>query len=102
MFLIPATGYALERFTAMFGGDMRAYYGTTVEEAPAEYYRLRRETKADMSGKFAFEKVAPGRYILATRIFWTEPRSYLTRGGAIYDVVEVREGATTEATVSGK
>ena len=102
VFLIPATGYAVERFSAMFGGDMRSYYGASVEEPPADYYRLRRETKVDMSGKFTFADVAPGRYIVATRIFWTEPHSYLTRGGAIYDIVEVKNDAVTQAVISGK
>lgn len=102
VFLIPATSYAVERFSAMFGGDMRSYYGNPVDEPPSDYYRFRRETKVDRYGKFSFEKVAKGRYIVATRIFWTEPRSYLTRGGAIYDVVDVRDDETTQAIISGK
>lgn len=102
VFLIPATSYAVERFNRMFGGDMRSYYGNSVDEAPPEYYRYRRETKADMSGKFTFEKVWPGRYIVATRIFWTEPRSYLTRGGAIYDTVDVKKDESAQAIISGK
>ena len=102
VFLIPATSYAVERFNSMFGGDMRSYFGNAVDEPPEEYYRFRRETKVDMSGKFTFEDLAAGRYIVATRIFWTEPRSYLTRGGAIYDVVEVKKDETTDAIISGK
>lgn len=102
VFLVPATTYAVARFSAMFDGDLRSYYGNTVADAPPEYYRYRRETKVDMRGKFTFDKLPAGRYILATRIFWTEPRSYLTRGGAIYDVVEVKKDETTEAIISGK
>ena len=102
VFLIPATPYAVARFKALFGGDLRSYFGNAVEEPPPEYYRYRRETKVDMRGKFAFEKLHPGRYIVATRTFWTEPSSYLTRGGAYYDVVEVRKDETTEAIISGK
>ena len=102
VFLIPATTYTVERFNSMFGGDMRSYYGNTVEDPPETYYRYRRETKVDMQGKFSFENLAPGRYIVATRIFWTEPRSYLTRGGAVYDVVDVRNDETTTAIISGK
>lgn len=102
VFLIPATPYAVARFDSMFGGDMRSYYGNAVEDPPDSYYRYRRETKVDMTGKFSFEGIAPGRYIVATRIFWTEPRSYLTRGGAVYDIVEVRNDETTTAIISGK
>lgn len=102
VFLIPATSYALERFNSMFGGDRRAYFGNAVDDPPAAYYDDRRETKVDMAGRFVFENVAPGRYIVATRVFWTEPKSFLTFGGAMYDVVDVRNDATTAAIVSGK
>jgi hypothetical protein len=102
VFLIPATPYAVARFDAMFGGDLRAYWGNEVEEPPPEYYNYRRETKVDMRGRFAFDDLVPGRYIVATRVFWTEPASYLTRGGGIYDIVEVRKGETTQAVISGK
>lgn len=102
VFLIPATPYAVGRFNALFGGDLRSYFGNAVEEPPPEYYRYRRETKVDMRGKFVFEKLHRGRYIVATRTFWTEPSSYLTRGGAYYDIVEVKADETTEAIISGK
>lgn len=102
VFLIPATAYAVERFDRMFGGDRRSYFGNSVEEPPPEYYRFRRETKVDMRGKFTFENLAPGRYIVATRVFWTEPKSFFTHGGAMYDVVDVKNDATTSAILSGK
>jgi hypothetical protein len=101
VFLVPATPYTLERFDRLFGGDYRSYFGNAVEEPP-DYYRFRRETKADMRGKFVFEGLAPGRYIVATRVFWTEPSRYFVRGGAIYDVVEVKADQTSQAIVSGK
>ena len=102
VFLIPATTYTVARFNAMFGGDLRAYWGADVDEPPPEYYRYRRETKVDMRGRFVFDDVAPGRYIVATRVFWTEPSSFLTRGGGIYDLVDVKKDETTQAIISGK
>lgn len=102
VFLIPATAYAVERFDRMFGGDRRSYYGNLVDEPPPEYLTYRRETKVDMTGKFTFENLAPGRYIVATRVFWTEPKSFFTHGGAMYDVVDVRKDETTTAIISGK
>lgn len=102
VFLIPATPYAVARFNAMFGGDLRSYWGNEVEEAPPQYYDYRRETKVDMRGRFLFENLAAGRYIVATRVFWTEPSSYLTRGGGIYDVVEVKKDETAQIIISGK
>ena len=102
VFLIPATPYAVERFDRMFGGDRRSYYGNVVDEPPPEYLTYRRETKVDMSGNFTFENLAPGRYIVATRVFWTEPKSFFTHGGAMYDVVDVKKDATATAIISGK
>lgn len=102
VFLLPATAYTLERFERMFGGERRAYFGVEIEDTPPEYYRYRRETKVDMTGKFSFEDLAPGPYIVATRVFWTEPKSYHTHGGAVYDVVEVKKDETTVAIISGK
>jgi hypothetical protein len=102
VFLIPATAYAVERFNRMFDGDRRSYFGNEVEPPPEDYYRHRRETKVDMTGKFSFENVPPGRYIVATRVFWTEPRSFFTHGGAMYDIIDVRNDETTLAIVSGK
>ena len=55
-----------------------------------------------MTGRFAFEGLAPGRYIVATRVYWTEPKSFFTRGGAMYDVVEVKDDETSTAIISGK
>jgi hypothetical protein len=102
VFLIPATAYAVERFDRMFGGDRRSYYGNAVEDPPPEYLALRRETKVDMTGRFTFENLARGRYIVATRVFWTEPKSFFTHGGAMYDVVDVKDDETTTAIISGK
>lgn len=102
VFLIPATAYATERFERMFGGDRRSYFGAEVEPPPEEYYRFRRETKIDMSGRFTFEDLSPGRYIVATRVYWTEPQSFFTRGGAMYDVIDVKDDETTTAIISGK
>jgi hypothetical protein len=102
VFLVPATAYTVERFNRLFGGDYRSYFGNDVEEPPEDYYHYRRETKVDMRGKFAFDNLSPGRYIVATRVFWSEPSRYFVRGGAIYDVVEVKADETTQAIISGK
>ena len=45
VYLFPATDYAVARFETMFGGGRRAYSGSSVEEAPDDYHRLRRETR---------------------------------------------------------
>jgi hypothetical protein len=35
-------------------------------------------------------------------VFWTEPKSYFTHGGAVYDFVEVKKDETATAIISGK
>ena len=102
VFLIPATPYAVERFSRMFGGDRRSYFGNDVEAPPEGYYDARRETKVDMRGRFTFPEVPAGRYIVATRVFWTEPKSFFTHGGAMYDTVDVKDNEVTTAIISGK
>jgi hypothetical protein len=102
VFLIPATPYTLERFEKMFTGDKRAYFGAMIEGTPPEYVTYRREAKVDMAGRFRFEHLTQGRYIVATRVFWTEPDDYFPHGGAIYDVVDVKADEVTKAVISGK
>lgn len=103
VFLVPATSYTLERFDLMFRGSKRAYSGIAIEDTPSDYYTYRRDTKMDMSGKFVFENVAPGRYIVATRVVWTESEGYITfpQGGAVYDVITVEPGETAKVILSG-
>lgn len=102
VFLLPATSYVVERFDRMFDGDRRAYFGASVESTPPDYYRYRREAKVDMNGRFQFESLSPGRYLLATRVYWTEPKSYFTHGGAVHDIVDVKADEATTAIISGK
>jgi hypothetical protein len=102
VYLMAATPYAVERFQKMFRGEQRAYFGPRVEDTPPEYFKFRRETKMDSNGKFSFENVAAGRYIVASRVFWTEPDLWFTQGGALYDSVDVREGETAKAILSGR
>jgi hypothetical protein len=92
----------------MFEGRFRSFYGATPEETPPDYQRLRRETKVNMRGQFLFDGVAPGRYIVATRVFWNEPfdardpQTWTPKGGALYDVVDVENEKTTIAIISGQ
>lgn len=103
VYLVPATAYAEERFRKLFPQGKLNPIGnlSRVEEAAPDYERLMRQTKADMRGRFTFERVRPGRYFVSTRLAWREPGGR-PNGGLIYDAVEVRgSGATVEVILSG-
>jgi hypothetical protein len=103
VYLVPATAYAEARIAALYPqGKIRTVNAQPVEAAPADYERLTRETKADRKGDFTFERVRPGRYFIATRLIWFEPRFADPLGGQIYERVEVRgENQTVSVILSG-
>lgn len=102
VYLIPATAYTTERFNTLFGGAPLARWAPAIEDTPQDYYRFRRETKADSRGQFSFGKLAPGRYIVASRVFWTEPYRLIPKGAAVWDTVTVEEGEDTRVILSGR
>jgi hypothetical protein len=88
--LVPATAYARERFTQLYGE--RKFIPALLMPTPsqdAEYAAFTRTTKANATGRFSFDKVAPGRYLITTRMSWTPKGSLIGEGGAMYDEVEV-------------
>jgi hypothetical protein len=88
--LIPATAYARARF-AQFYGDKK-FVPALLAQTPAQdadYLAHMRTTKAGPTGRFTFDKLAPGRYFVATQLTWTPSGRWLAEGGAMYDEVEV-------------
>lgn len=88
--LVPATAYARERFTQLYG--QKKFIPALLMQTPAQdadYAAFTRTTKANSTGRFSFDKVAPGRYFITTRLTWTPKGALLGEGGAIYDEVEV-------------
>ncbi|ATQ68369.1 hypothetical protein [Methylosinus trichosporium] len=88
--LIPATAYARARF-AQFYGDKK-FVPAQQAQSPThdpDYLSFMRTTKADATGRFVFDKLAPGRYFVATQLTWTPAGRWLSEGGAMYDEVEV-------------
>lgn len=86
--LIPATTYARARTDYIFQGEkfVRSLNLPSLEPDPA--YRARmRLTKADARGKFTFENVPPGTYLLTTQVIWKPKKSFFSDGGLIYDEV---------------
>ncbi len=105
--LVPATAYAKERFATLYKGGRSVPVNMVaqVDSDPA-YAEYTRTTRAESSGRFEFEGVAPGTYFVATQIAWKDKDSYLHfKFGAYNNVQRVGQdgGAFYETvTVTGK
>lgn len=89
--LDPATPFAMNWYMKT-GTSLRRF-----ADAPKDpsFRAARRTTVADEAGKFKFENLAAGRYIVRTTITWQTPRdSYrmMVQGGVASAVVDVVEG----------
>ena len=99
--LIPATRYALERFAAIYGERKSVFGGRQIQDTPPEYTQYMRSTKADAEGRFSFDGIAPGRYLVQTQVYWAVPGSYIPEGAAFHERVEVGSGETVNVILSG-
>lgn len=73
--LIPATEYAKERMTHIYGSGETGTSSTGVfvfEPDPPEYAIVRRATTCDDHGTFKFEAVADGTFYLVTGVWWED------------------------------
>ena len=102
VYLIPETPYTRERFAALFRGAPAARWAPAIEDTPQAYFDQRRMTKADSRGQFSFENLAPGRYIVASPVTWTEPYMWIPKGAAVWDTVTVEPGGRARVILSGK
>jgi hypothetical protein len=89
--LDPATPYAMTWYMKE-GTSLRRF-----ESAPKDpaFRAARKTTVADDAGKFKFEGLPAGRYIIRTTITWQTPRdSYrmMTQGGVASAVIDLSEG----------
>ena len=103
--LVPATGFARERFANFYGKGKyvphRAYPAEdAVDPGYAEYTRT---TKAEANGRFTFEKVPPGSYFLTTQVIWGDEGAFTREGGSVYDSVTLtgRETEPVHVILSG-
>jgi len=91
--LDPATPFAMAWYMKE-GMSLRRFASAPKDAA----FRAARKTAiADESGKFKFERLPPGRYIVRTTITWQTPRdSYrmMTQGGVASVVIDLAEGET--------
>jgi hypothetical protein len=105
-----------QAFLRTLGGDVRLAAGCLVTAEPAttvavEYMKridlrpnwpeavaARRAVTADAEGRFTFEGLPAGRWLVVTEIYWQVPRSTVAgvqlqpTGGMVAAIVEVGEG----------
>lgn len=103
--LVPATGFARERFANLYGGSKyvphHAYpLPDEVDPAYAEYTRT---TKAESNGRFVFENVPPGSYFVTTQVLWGDEYAFSREGGMVYDSVTLtgKETRPVDVILSG-
>lgn len=88
--LVPATAYARARFAQFYGGAKFLPARSLARfSTDPEYAAFTRTTKAESTGRFTFDHVAPGRYFVTTQITWQPNEAFFQEGGAIYEDVTV-------------
>ena len=103
--LIPATAYARERFAKLYGErkfvPVSAY--PKAQETDPRYADYIRTTKAESTGKFSFDHVAPGSYFISTQVTWEKSGATSPEGGALYETVTLtgKEDEAVQVVVSG-
>jgi hypothetical protein len=96
--LDPATPFAMEWYMK-YGTSLRRFANAPKDET---FRTARRTTVADESGRFRFENLPAGRYIVRTTITWQTPRdSYrmMTQGGVASAVFDLEEGETKKLVI---
>ena len=71
--LVPATSYARQRFAALYRGR-RSIPANEVPDAPPDpqYAEYTRTTRAETTGRFDFDNVAPGEYFVTAQVRYRE------------------------------
>ncbi len=96
--LDPATPFAMDWYMKS-GTSLRRFANAPKDEA---FRAARRTTVADEAGRFKFENLPAGRYIVRTTITWQTPRdSYrtMTQGGVASAVFDLEESETKKLII---
>ena len=64
------------------------------------FARARRTVVADADGRFRFSELPPGRFYVRTEVTWKVGNYNSVQGGLVGQVVEVRDGETTEVILN--
>lgn len=99
--LIPATDYAKERITMIYGssdsGIARTVEFKFRDDQPG-YFIHTKNTKCDSQGNFQFEDIAAGEFFVTTFVSWSVGR--IEQGGLLMHRYEIRPGQTATHVLS--
>ena len=93
-YLIPATEYAKQRFSAIYGNEDRGYRSAIRGFSDADdldYYKYARETYCDAEGDFEFKGVADGEYFVTSTVVW-QVSDYYNEGGILGKRITIKNG----------
>jgi len=96
--LDPATPFAMAWYMKT-GTSLRRFNNAPKDAA---FLAARKTTIADEAGRFKFEGLPPGRYIIRTTITWETPRdSYrmMKQGGVASAVIDLAENETKKVII---
>lgn len=97
--LIPATAYAEERMTAIYGAAKIAYWNAGFKNDDQSYYQYMKTTIADGEGKFAFKEIADGSYFVVTTVTWMAGN--VPQGGTLMERVTISGGSMQQVILRG-
>jgi hypothetical protein len=101
--LVPATLYARARFAHLYG-DKKFVHARDIPQVPShpDYAAYTRTTTATSSGRFRFDDLAPGDYIVVTQKIYRSEASLLPEGGAMYETVRINGSETVRVVIVGR
>jgi hypothetical protein len=90
VWLVPVTAYSRQRFAAFYGAgkSIPARSVPNISSDP-DYIKYTRQTKTESSGKFSFDKVAPGEYFVVSQMIWKKDDAMFAQGAAMYETVKI-------------
>ena len=99
--LIPATEYAAERITAIYGNSFEGISRKNVifKPEPIGYEKFRKTTTCDSLGNFQFESVADGEFFVITRVTWMVG-NYNPQGALMMKSVKVTNKQTLKVVMA--
>lgn len=101
--LVPATAYARARFSQLYG-DRKFVRARDIPQAVPhpDYVAHTRTTTSTSSGRFRFDDLAPGDYIVVTQKIYQSEANLLPEGGAMYEKVRINGGETARVVIVGR
>lgn len=103
--LVPVTAYSRNRFAQLYLGRKFVPANAIPKVAPdPAYAAYTRTTKAESTGRFVFENVAPGAYYVATQNVWKKEGAMTSEGGAFFETVTLtgKEDGPVKIVVNGQ